>query len=252
MSKVYEALQHALKERKQVEQWLEAPHPEQHIPTLQTLPRTPSSIDMDAEMLGLAQSISSRLADPTKNIVQFIGTQKGEGTSTIVWELARVFADRGGKSVLVIDSDSINFAQHHAFGMQPKTGLEEVAKKGIAGDEIIPQVKGPSRMHLGSFSISDASKSGTNSFNGIDEMLAKIRKQFDLILVDSPPIRLSANGLALSPRVDGIVLVVEAEKSRSPVVSNARDRIVQSGGNLLGIVFNKQQHHIPEWIYKRL
>jgi Mrp family chromosome partitioning ATPase len=52
--------------------------------------------------------------------------------------------------------------------------------------------------------------------------------------------------------VDGVVLVVEAEKTRWPVAENVRDKIKGSGGNILGIVLNKRRYYIPEWVYKKL
>jgi Mrp family chromosome partitioning ATPase len=52
--------------------------------------------------------------------------------------------------------------------------------------------------------------------------------------------------------VDGVVLVVEAEKTRWPVAETVRDKIKNSGGNILGIVLNKRRYYIPDWIYNKL
>ena len=73
-----------------------------------------------------------------------------------------------------------------------------------------------------------------------------------MIVIDSAPIDTSDEGLELCAVVDGVVMVVEAEKTRSHVISNLKERIVRNGGKLLGVVFNKQHHYIPEWIYKQL
>ena len=53
-------------------------------------------------------------------------------------------------------------------------------------------------------------------------------------------------------KVDGVVIVVEADKTRWPVVQSVREKIVQHGGRLLGMVLNKRRYYIPEFIYKRL
>ncbi|MDH3602649.1 MAG: cobalamin biosynthesis protein CobQ, partial [Candidatus Tectomicrobia bacterium] len=68
----------------------------------------------------------------------------------------------------------------------------------------------------------------------------------------SPPVTVSADGLAIVRKVDGVVLVVEAENTRWPVVQSVKDRIIKARGNLLGIVFNKRQYHIPPFLYNRL
>jgi Mrp family chromosome partitioning ATPase len=86
----------------------------------------------------------------------------------------------------------------------------------------------------------------------IDIFWKKLRQRFDLILIDSPPATTSPDGLALSSKVDGIVLVVEAEKTRWPVAESTKNRILSSGGKILGIVLNKRRYHIPDFVYKRL
>jgi len=52
--------------------------------------------------------------------------------------------------------------------------------------------------------------------------------------------------------VDGVVLVVEAEKTRWQVVESLKEKIENSGGNILGMVFNKRRFYIPENIYRRM
>ena len=52
--------------------------------------------------------------------------------------------------------------------------------------------------------------------------------------------------------VDGVVLVVEAEKTRWPVALNVKEKTEQGGGRVLGVVFNKRKYYIPEWLYRRI
>ena len=78
------------------------------------------------------------------------------------------------------------------------------------------------------------------------------REQFSLILIDSSPVSVSADSLVLCESVSGIVLVIEAEKTRSAVVQNVKKQILMREGNLLGIVFTKRKFHIPKCIYQFL
>ncbi len=86
----------------------------------------------------------------------------------------------------------------------------------------------------------------------IDSFFDKLKQRFDLILVDSPPATTSAVGLVLARKVDGIVLVVEADHTRASVVQSVKHRIAQVGGHILGIVLNKRRYYVPSFIYKRL
>jgi Mrp family chromosome partitioning ATPase len=79
-----------------------------------------------------------------------------------------------------------------------------------------------------------------------------LKQKYDLILIDSAPVAIAHDGVDLSRIVDGVVLVLEAEKTRGPAVKSVKDRIVNNGGKILGIVFNKRRYYIPGWMYKRL
>jgi Mrp family chromosome partitioning ATPase len=111
---------------------------------------------------------------------------------------------------------------------------------------------GGTRLFISPSSVYSASHPHVYDSLLIDVFWKKLRQRFDLMLIDSPPVTTSTDGLAISSKVDGVVLVVEAERTRLPVVESARDRIKRSGGNILGIVLNKRRFHIPEWIYQKL
>ena len=63
---------------------------------------------------------------------------------------------------------------------------------------------------------------------------------------------MSADGLAVASKVDGVILVVEAEKTRWQTVRKVKDSISRVGGNILGVVLNKRRYYIPQSIYKHL
>ncbi len=79
-----------------------------------------------------------------------------------------------------------------------------------------------------------------------------LREKYDLVLIDSSSAASSPDGIEIARRVDGVVLVVEAEKTRWQIVENLKEKIENSGGNILGVVFNKRRFYIPENIYQRL
>lgn len=86
----------------------------------------------------------------------------------------------------------------------------------------------------------------------LDAHIEKMKKQADWVLFDSPPINSFNDSIALAHRVDGVVMVVEAEKTRWEVAQSAKQRVESGNGKILGIVLNKRRYYIPEFIYKRL
>lgn len=186
-------------------------------------PSKNSKLRMEDEMIGLYQTINSLLSHFPKKVIQFIGSHEGEGTSTIIHEFARVLA-KFNKLVLIVDADGREPNQHLFPNIKPKYR--------------------PACLLVPNKQISD-----TQKFGAIWE---KLRQQFDFILVDSPPATSTHDGLSISPKVDGIVLVLEADKTRWPVAESVKMKIIKNGGRILGIVFNKRRYYIPDFIYKKL
>jgi protein-tyrosine kinase len=206
---------------------------------------------MEEATVCLYLAIAAAFADSSQKIIQFLSSRKGEGTSTIVRELARISAVRMGKSVLIIDADRTRPIQHRFFGVSPEYYLEDAIRNGGATENVACQSRHES------LSVGLLSREGTSVCELLDsrhsnDLFDALRAQFDLILIDSPSVAVSPDCLSICARADGVVLVVEAENTRWPVAEATKNKILKNGGNILGIVLNKRQFHIPEFIYRRL
>ena len=197
------------------------------------------------------QGITALFPQVPKPIIQFIGTRQGEGTSTVVWEYGCLMAEKMNKSVLIVDGDTHTMPHHQMLGIQPTISLQEILRDQQSLNGSIPKAKGLS-LYLCGLGNEDHVQPQIDALGNERENWTKIRTQFDCILIDSPPLSLSDDAFTFCPIVDGVILVVEAESTRSPIAHHLRERIIQHGGHILGVVFNKQRHYIPEWLYKRL
>jgi Mrp family chromosome partitioning ATPase len=211
----------------------------------------PSNLEMEDEMMGLHRGIEALLPETGAKIIQFIGAKGNEGTSTIVREFARVSALKFNQSVLIIDADERTPSQLEYFGIQTEHGLEDAYR----ADEDFKKALHPiakTRLYVSAYR--KRSVPAQKNFNALNncEIWSTIRNLFDIILVDSPSANTSSDALAISPKTDGVVLVIEAEKTRWPVAENTKKNILKNGGKFLGMVLNKRKHHIPEMIYKSL
>ncbi len=84
------------------------------------------------------------------------------------------------------------------------------------------------------------------------DLMHHLRNHYDYVIIDAPAAITTSDGFALARHVDGVVLVVQAEHTRWPVVESLKDRIATSGGNILGVVLNKRRYYIPSFLYKRI
>jgi protein-tyrosine kinase len=208
-------------------------------------------LQMEKEMGRLLQNVAGLLPDSQRGIIQFVGSRKGEGTSTVLREFSLYLATKANKSILLVDADHTHLPQHQALGIHPQISLGRILNEGGSLQEAICPVES-SRLFLCRLH----EETGGNSRSGVmannAEIWDKLRKDFDFILIDSSPMDVSDEAFTFCSSTDGVILVVEAEKTRATVVSNLKIRVAQSEGKVLGLVFNKQRHYIPEWIYRRL
>jgi capsular exopolysaccharide synthesis family protein len=180
----------------------------------------------------------------------FSSPTRGEGTSTVLSNFATSLAADGDR-VLLVDANLRNPSLHGSFGLERENGLTELLLNQRTLEEVIKETGVPNlfvitcgALHSNPFVIleSDSLKTHTG------EMKAKA----DWVLLDCPAITSCNDAASLAGSVDGLILVVEAERTRWEVAENARKSIKSGNGNVLGVVLNKRKYHIPNWLYKRL
>jgi Mrp family chromosome partitioning ATPase len=204
-----------------------------------------------SELLALAQNIATHLPDPNQRVIQFIGSRPGEGTSTLIRELALTVAQQSSKPVLLVEADSDHPSQAQAFGLEAKPHIDFALKDRKPFDGVLTQIE-QSNLFLGSLSSQFFRSLTDRSFFHSTDMWQAARDQFSLILIDSAPVNASADGLAICETVNGVILVLAAEHTRSAVAQNVKREILKREGNLIGIVFTKRKFHIPPSIHKLL
>jgi uncharacterized protein involved in exopolysaccharide biosynthesis len=184
------------------------------------------ALPLEREMLLLHQGLEAALRAGSGRVIQFAGTAGGDGAGEIVQAFARVVTARLGRSVLVL----------RASAPEP----EAAAPGPVAGPLPVLPFTPPS------FTLPAVFDAAT-----VERLFAGVRQRFDLVLVDAGP-ALDPGGLALAGNADGVVLVVDAGRTRWPVAMKAREAIEGGGGSVLGVVLSKRRFYIPDAIYRRL
>ncbi len=252
MSEIYQALHLAQQERlTNTNELNHEPSTALPKPTITINPQPTQRFHEDSELSALAQNIATHLPSPHQRVIQFIGSRIGEGTSTLIREFAVVVAQQSSKPVLLVQAANHQFSQAQTVAFEATPPLDDALREEKPLDTVISQVEQSNlfQAHLSSHffrSLTDRSR-----FHSTD-MWKVARNQFSLILIDSEPIETSTDSLAICEFVNGVVLVIAAEKTRSAVVQNLKREILRREGNLLGIVFTKRKFHIPNAIHKHL
>ena len=95
-----------------------------------------------------------------------------------------------------------------------------------------------------------------DSWHGIQTRLAiyleNLRREYRYILIDCPSLREAEHAVVLAPLVDGVVLVVEANRTQKEQFLYADRAIENAGGRILGHVLNKRTYAIPDWLHRKM
>lgn len=221
----------------------------------QMLPQIETALDypggMEKEMNTLYQAITTALPDRQRRSVLFVGARPNEGTSTIARELAKTASSQLGKRVLLIDCEGRSCEEFAYKAVDASVKLEDVLENKTSVDKVVCSVNGSNLSILPFYRWADSPAVRTSYNENGHGFWSALHERFDLVIVDYPQEMLT-NGAVMTSKVDGVIIVVEAEKTRWQVASNLKERIIKNGGNILGVVFNKRRHYIPQFIYDRL
>lgn len=178
----------------------------------------------------------SRAEEPPRTIL-FTSGSSGEGKTTTVLNTAILFAQMGVR-VLVIDADLRRSGCHEVLGVRNGLGLTEVLTGQRDAFEVIKPLGSQNLFFLSSGSTSPNPTELVGS-KKMYETLNSMREQYDYVLIDAPPVRAVSDSVLLSTMVDGVVLVVNAQKTPKQMAKEARSRLSYARARMLGAVLNR-------------
>jgi non-specific protein-tyrosine kinase len=181
----------------------------------------------------LAATVQFAYADRQLQTIGITSAAAGEGKSNTTANLAIALAE-GGRRVIVVDADLRRPGQHTLFGLDRKDGLSNM----LMGDQtqlplLDTQTPGVRVLTSGPTPANPLEALGSRRF---DHILALARAQADFVLVDTPPAGALADAAVLAPRLDGMLLVVSAGRTKRDLARRAREQLERVNANLLGVV----------------
>lgn len=243
VTKIHEALVKAVQEKELFKKRVVNIQP-RHFSFIQT------PIEVENKMIGLYRSIYTQVPKQSGLTTQFIGAGDGEGASVLLREFAKVSAISLKKSVLLLDANSeLDHLSH--FSIKPKYCWEDIIRDNRPIEDAIYQIASTC-LYVSQLSMPKNTLCTIFDSQKTEKHLEYLEKIFDLILIDMPPVDLSISCVALSHRLDGVVLVVEAGNTRWQSAYKLKENIELHGGKILGVIMNKRHHYIPKFIYKLL
>ena len=170
----------------------------------------------------------------------------GEGKTLTALNLAWLLAQTEGVRALVIDSDLRRPCATDYLGIDAQVGLSEVLGGQLRLEDAIVRLE-PAGLHLlpGGRPRDDVAE--LLSGPSYARLLTEVRRMFDYIIIDAPPLGIFTDASVLMSRADGGLLVVRAGKTRYSTVDKLLEQMPKE--RLLGVVLNRTEEQPDEASY---
>ena len=183
-------------------------------------------------------------------VICLTSSNSGEGKSWVCSNLA-ISCAQYGKKVLIIDADLRKGRQHRIFRKSNRAGLSDLLKelRGEVKEEDIPKIVEELTIKIQDTEVNNVYllTSGPVPFNpsellgtaNIDFLLDLLKKEFDLIIIDTPPASIIADALLFAKKVDHMFLVACSRKTKKELLLNTKKSIEAIGGKISGVILNQ-------------
>jgi len=189
---------------------------------------------------------------PKPGLIVVTSPGPSEGKTTLVCNLGIAMADTR-RRVLLIDGDMRRPRLHSVFNLKSDTGLSDllqgelpVEKYPINRIALKTGIPGLSVMPSGAQNIN---MSDLRCCQRAAALFARLRPEFDVILIDTPPMLHLLEARELARLCDGAILVVRASKTKREEAFAAQKRLREDGIPILGTILNDWDPEISRYGY---
>src|SRR5271157_2483668 len=167
-------------------------------------------------------------------VVMIASALQGEGKTSLASHLATSLA-RSGQKTLLIDADLRCPSIHRLFDLTLDPGLSELLRGEVAFEDVIVFTA------VEELKVLTAGKCDTQTLRilsqgGLGGLFARLKEQFDFVIVDSSPILPVADAQIIAQQVDAVLFSILADVSRKTKILAAYQRIAALGVKVLGAV----------------
>lgn len=189
-------------------------------------------------------------SSPDKEIrsIAITSAVPSEGKSTAAANLAVVFAQEG-KKVLLIDGDMRKPTMHHTFEIRNTVGLSNVLTRRLPVEAAIKKgpITGLNLLTCGPIPPNPAELLASDTMS---QLIQHLRKTYDLVIFDSPPILSVADGKLIADKCEGTILIVNSGNTEKRGALKAKETLELTSSKILGIILNNFTHTKETYYYE--
>ena len=210
------------------------------VPILGAVPhlRAKEPVEVIEALRGLRLNVLNEYGAETPVLFTVTSPGPGDGKSFLSANLALAFAD-GGHRTLLVDGDIRRGTLHRRFKANRRPGLVDYLRgeAGIARELIVQQTPYPQLAFIGCGTRTQRAPEVLGS-PAMTQLLAELREQYDVIVVDSPPLTAGVDPFILGTATGSLLLVLRTGHSHRDVTGAKLEMLDRLPIRLLGAVLN--------------
>ena len=207
----------------------------------------PEAFSLELQKLKEALLHQDQEEGPLSKSILFSSIQPKGGSTTIVSSFAMCLAAKNGLKTLLLDANLRGPRIHEVFGTGECMGLAEVLLKRREPEQCIVDSPVPNLSILPAGSDISPLQNSLNS-RMLPDLFQYLERRFQVILLDSSPVLEYSDFKAFAPFINGVVLIIEADRNHWQVIQKAQRSIEEAGAAFLGFVLNKKRKYIPQFL----
>jgi capsular exopolysaccharide synthesis family protein len=186
--------------------------------------------------------------------ILMVSAMESEGKTITSANLAVIMA-RTGSRVLLLDCDMRKPRLNTIFNIEREKGVSNVLVGDCAIADAVRHTNIPNLdlMPCGQIPPNPSELLGSKA---MQEMLSTLGQEYDRIVIDSPPVTAVTDAVVLSKAVDGVVVVLQANRTERVIVQRAVEQILSVRANIFGIILNRldtsltKDYHLYSYFYR--
>jgi protein-tyrosine kinase len=171
-----------------------------------------------------------------RQVLAIVGTDRGEGRSSLAANLAVVFSQLGERTLL-IDGDLRNPRQHELFLLQNKVGLSTVLS-GRSRDEAIIRITDLTGLYVLPAGPTPPNPLELLSRLNFDEFLIHVRATFDVVIFDTPALSVGEDAAMIAVRTGAALAVARSGHTHVEAFNDMVQGLMHAGVAMVGSVLN--------------
>ncbi|MBI4692941.1 MAG: CpsD/CapB family tyrosine-protein kinase [Gammaproteobacteria bacterium] len=195
--------------------------------------------------------VLERLAGNERFALAVSSCYPGAGTSSVACSLARALAKVANHRVCLVEANVRTPGFAAAYGLNEAPGFCEFMTETCSLDAAV-QVPTTDPVSVVTAGLRQAGNPWACSQAQLARGVQALRERFDIVLFDTSPLLAYSDTATLAGHLDGLILVLEAERDNFEVARLAVETAAEAGAKTLAAVLNKKPLYIPQWLYKRL